>query len=278
MTRIFRMSLAAAALLLAAVPARAQFPGDVPNNLRFLFGGIYANLDSRVTFSTPEFPSGEIDFTRVLGDPDHKFTFRGEGAWNFAGRSFLDFGYVRFGTSNTATLTEDIDFGGVTFPVGVQVSSETLSRFIYAAYRYGFVKNESFQLGLSLGISYTSLRGQLSAAAGALLPDGTPIGVAVTREAEINAPVPLIGLDVEARIARDLSIGARGRGFGIVFNPYSGNMIEAMAHLDWYFSKYVGAGIGYEWTRIDVDKEETDRTVGFVYRYNGPRFYITVSF
>jgi hypothetical protein len=269
----------AAALLLAAGQARAQFPGDIPNNLRFRFGGIYANLDSTVTFSTSDFPSGEIDFTRLLDDPDHKFTFRGDGSWNFAGRSFLDFGYVRFGTDNSTTITEDIDFGGVIYPAGIEVSSETLSRFIYAAYRYGFVKNPSFQLGLSLGISYTTLEAQLSAAAGVKLPDGTVIGGSVTRQADLDAPVPLLGIDAEGRIAEGVSLGARFRAFSIFIDPYSGSMYEAMAHIDWFFARNVGVGGGYEWTKIDIEKERDDgSTIGFVYRYNGPRFYIVITF
>ncbi len=272
-------STLAAGLLLAAATAQAQFPGAIPNNLRFSFGGIFADLNSSVTFSTSEFPSGEIDFSNLLGDPDHKTTFRGEGYWNFAGRSFLDFGYVRFGTSNSTTLTTDIDFGGVVYPAGIQVDSETLSRFIYAAYRYGIVKNPSFQLGLSLGISYTTLEAQLSAAAGVELPDGTVIGGSVTRQADIDAPVPLIGLDIEGRIAENFSLGGRLRAFSIFINPYSGSMYEAMAHADWYFARNVGVGGGYEWTKITVDKEEDDgSTKGFVYRYNGPRIYIVITF
>ncbi|MGH9368268.1 MAG: hypothetical protein ACRD3M_11405 [Thermoanaerobaculia bacterium] len=273
----FRVSLVAA-MLLGADAARGQFPGDVADNLRFRFGGIFANLDSTVTFSTPELPSGEIDVTGLLGDPDHKTTFRGEGFWNFAGRSFLDFGFVSFRTDNTRTISQDIEFGGVIYTAGAQVSSESLSRFLYAAYRYGFVKNPSFQLGLSLGISYTTLRGLLSASAGVTQPDGTLIGGTVTREAEINAPVPLIGLDVEGRIAKAFSLGARVRAFGASVNPYSGSMVEALAHVDWYFVRNAGLGAAYEWTRIDIDKEQESKTVGFIYRYDGPRIYLILTF
>jgi hypothetical protein len=268
----------AVALLLSASSARAQFPGGIPNGLRFRFGGIYANLNSKVTFTTPEVPSGEIDFSRLLGDPDNKFTFRGEGAWNFAGRSFLDFGYVRFSTDNTAQIEQDITFGGVTYTAGAEVTSDTLAQFIYAAYRYGIVKTPTFQLGLSLGISYTTLRAQLAASAGVIGPDGPITGVTTTREAEIEAPVPLVGLELEGLLAYNLSLGLRVRAFGVSIDPYSGNMVEALGHVDWYLARNFGLGAGYEWTRIDIDKEESDKTVGFIYRYDGPRFYVVLTF
>jgi hypothetical protein len=277
MKRALPLWLGAAALL-AAASAQAQFPGNVPDTIRFRFGGIFADLDTSVTFDAPGLPSGEIDFSGLLGDPDHKNTFRGEGSWNFAGRSFLDFGYVRFGTENSTTLSREIDFGGIVFPVGIDVQSETLSRFIYAAYRYGIVKNPNFQLGLSAGISYTTLEAQISAAIGATLPNGTPVGTAVTRRAEIDAPVPLLGLDMEGQLFPNFTLGARVRAMALVINPYSGNMVEALAHADWYLSRHVGLGGGYEWTKIDIDKDrENDQQIGFIYRYNGPRIYLILT-
>ncbi len=266
------------AAFLVAASARAQFPGDAPNDIRFRFGGIFANLDSKVTFSTPDLPAGEIDVSRLLGDPDSKTAFRGEGAWNFAGRSFLDFGYVQFDTTNSASLSRDITFGGVTYTAGAEVSTESFSRFIYAAYRYGIVKNPGFQLGLSLGVCYTSLRHQISAAEGVVGPGGPIVGATTTREAELNAPVPLIGLEAEGRIARNLSVGAQVQAFSITVDPYSGNMFEALAHADWYFIPHVGVGGGYEWTKIDITKTQDTKTVGFVYRYDGPRIYVVVTF
>jgi len=255
--------LAAIAILLSVAPARAQFPGDTPNDLRFRLGGIYADLNAKATFETSDVPSGEIDLSNVFGNPDHKFTFRGDGSWNFAGRSFLDFGYVSFSQERSNSISRDITFGGVTYTAGAEVSSETLARFIYAAYRYGFVKNESFQLGLSLGISYTTLRAQLAASAGVVGPNGPIVGPSTVRKAEINAPVPLIGLDAEGALGRNLSLGARVRAFKATIDPYSGNMVEAMAHMDWYPSPHFGVGGGFEWTKIHIEKNQDTRDVAF---------------
>ena len=74
-----RLSWIAAALLLAALPALAQFPDDVPENVRFRLGGVFATLDSKATLSTPDLPGTSIDFSNLGITSDHKTTFQGEG-------------------------------------------------------------------------------------------------------------------------------------------------------------------------------------------------------
>jgi hypothetical protein len=273
------LAIFAAAVLPAAALAQsaATFPGDVANTIRFRFGGIYANLGSEVTYSTPTFPGGDIDLSKVFGDRN-KFGVRAEGFWNFAGRSYLDFGYVRFSRMNSASITRDINFGGVIYTAGAQVTAESLSRFIYASYRYGIVKTPNFQVGLSLGVSYTTLSASLSASGGVTQPNGTPISGTVIRESKINAPIPLLGIEADGKIMDNVSAGIRFRAFGATIAPYKGNAEEVLGHVDWYFNNNFGMGGAYEWTHIDLTKTQDTKTLGFNYRYNGPRVYVIVTF
>src|SRR6266536_3709440 len=134
--------LGVAGLLLAAVPAMAQFPGDTPDTFRLRLGGIFANIDSTVKLSTSALPGTEVNLSDLGLTGDHKNTFRGEGYWNFAGRSYLDFGFVDYSVSGSHTISKDIAVDGVIYKAGATVAGETRSRFIYGAYRYGIVKNE----------------------------------------------------------------------------------------------------------------------------------------
>ena len=156
------MLLGAAGLLLAAGPAMAQsethFPGDSPDNFRMRLGLIFADLESDVKVSSPSNPGEGIDLTgRGLVD-NKKDAFRGDGYWNFLGRSYLDFGFLDYSTDGSNTITRDIHFGDVVYKAGATVSGETSARYIYVAYRYGFVKNNNVHFGLSLGVSYATER------------------------------------------------------------------------------------------------------------------------
>ena len=267
-----------AAGLLAAAPARAQFPGDTPENFRLRLGGIFASLDTTGSLSTSNIPDASIDLKSLLGQPDHKTAFRGDGYWNFAGRSYLDFGFLSFTNDASKTISRDIVFGDATYTAGAEVASEEKQQYIYGAYRYELFRNPSFHLGLSLGVSYTTLRAQLSASAGVVGPNGPINGVTTTREAEVNIPVPLIGAETEVQIAGPVSIGAWVRAFKANISPYSGSMVDAMAHLDWYIVHNFGLGFGYEYNRINIEKAKDNGTTKLDFRYNGPRVYLTVTF
>lgn len=271
------------ALLLAAAPVLAQsdstFPGDVPNNIRFRVGAIWALLGTSTSFSTPEIPGASIDFTKVFGQPGHKFSFRGDGYWNFAGRSFLDFGYVSFDTKGSRAISQDIHFGGVTYTAGAQVDSDSYSRFIGAAYRYEFIKSPSFQLGASLGVAYTTLRASMTAAAGVLDSNGVPIvGRSTTKEAEINLPVPLLGLSFAAQIAGPWSFGANIQALGGSIHPYSGHVVTGQVHTDYFFIPNFGMGAAFEGSTIEIKKTTDTKTIQANYRYYGPRIYGIVTF
>lgn len=270
--------LGAAGLLLAAVPAMAQFPGDTPDNFRLRLGGIFANINSQVTLSTPTLPGNGVDFPGLGLTPDHKNTFRGEGYWNFAGRSYLDFGFVDYSVSGSHTISKDIDVNGVIYKAGANVAGETQSRFIYGAYRYGIVKNETVHLGLSLGVSYATTRARLSATAGVTRPDGSIIVGGATQERELNVPVPLLGLGVEVRVAPPVTVGARVRAVGATIDPYHFSWVEAAADVNWYITRNVGIGGAYEYQKIVVEKKSSGNDFRFDQRYDGPRVFLLVTF
>jgi hypothetical protein len=276
---LYRLSLGAAALFLTSLPALAQFPDDRPDTVRFRLGGIFATLDTETQVSRPNAPGTGIDLTGLGLTGDTANTFRGEGYWNFAGRSYLDFGYVKLAEDGSKQITKDFVFNGLVYKAGAQVSAETDSRYIYAAYRYGIVKNPNVHLGLSLGISYTTLRAKLSATAGVQRPDGTVVQGGASTEREINAPVPLLGLDFEVRLASTLTLSARASGMAVTIDPYSGSLVEYAGFLNWYFGRNFGVGGGYEYQKLHIEKDEsTPDAFRFDQKFDGPRVYLLLSF
>src|SRR5215813_1202215 len=161
-SRRTRFALGAAAMLLASLPVYAQFPDEIPDNFRLSLGGIFASFSNEVAVSAQGSSGNTINLTGDKLTADHKNTFRGEGYWNFLGRSYFDFGYVDFKLDGSRSITRDILFNGLVYTAGAEVSGESRSRYIYGAYRYGIIKNPDLHWGISLGISYTSMRAQLS--------------------------------------------------------------------------------------------------------------------
>ena len=277
------MLLGAAGLLLAAGPAMAQsethFPGDSPDNFRMRLGLIFADLDSDVKVSSPSLPGDGIDLTG-RGLVDHKKdAFRGDGYWNFLGRSYLDFGFLDYSTDGSNTITKDINFGDVVYKAGATVSGETSARYIYAAYRYGFVKNNNVHFGLSLGVSYATERAKLSGIASVTAPGGAVTSVGATRERELNVPVPLLGMNLEVALGRSVTIGGNIRAIGANIDPWSGSWVEGFAGINWFIWPNFGIGGAYEYQKIIIEKKQSNgNDIRFDQRYEGPRTFIVITF
>ncbi|HKD10987.1 MAG TPA: hypothetical protein VKE50_02885 [Thermoanaerobaculia bacterium] len=278
-SRWARFFLGAAALSLVSLPALAQFPDDIPDHVNLRIGGIFASFQNEVAVSKEGASGDTINLTGEHLTPDHKNTFRGEGSWNFLGRSYFDFGYVDFKLDGSHSISRDFVFNGLVYKAGAEVSGESRSRYIYADYRYGIIKNPSVHLGLSLGITYASLSTKLSASAGVERPDGTVVQGGASTERSLNVPIPLIGLDLEFRIANRLTLGGRARAIGATVDPYSGSWVEWAGNVNWYISQNFGLGGAYEYQKIHFKKDESQpNAFRFDQRYDGPRLYLLVTF
>ena len=270
-----------AALLLAAVPARAQFPDKTPDTFRISVGAEYAWFNTNVSYTqyVAGVPVGSsINLENISGLPDSHVGPTLYGYWNFLGRSYIDFGFAYFDRSRTRTISRDIQFGDTTYTAGASTNTSFKSSVPYVGYRYGFVKSDTFQLGLGLGVTYTWMKNEISASAGVVGPGGPVVGETVMKTATIAAWVPQIGLDIEGKIADNLTAGIRAVGAGAAISPYKGWDIIGIAHFDYYFAPNFGVGLGYQYTRFSLKKSTSTQVIDFDYRYDGPQAYITLTF
>jgi hypothetical protein len=277
-SRWTRFLLGVAALSLVSLPVLAQFPDDTPDHFKLWLGGIFASFQNNVNISK-DVGGTSIDLTGEHLTPDHKNTFRGEASWNFAGRSYFDIGYVDFKLDGSRSITRDITFNGLVYTAGAEVSGESRTRYIYGAYRYGIIKNPNVHLGLSLGITYSSLSTKLSASAGVQKPDGTVVSGGASTERSVNVPIPLIGAELEFRIAQHLTLGGRARAIGATVDPYSGSWVEWAGYINWYIWQNFGMGAAYEYQKLHFSKNESKpNAFRFDQRYQGPRVMAIVTF
>jgi len=282
----WKLFSAAAGLLLAAGVAFAEssdtFPGTVPNTFRLYAGGMYAWFNTTVNFQenlTPGGPIGagvDLDGLGLLPSSGPGFVAR--GYWNFLGRVFLDFGYTGFRRSRSKTLSTDIPFGDVTYTAGASGEATMRSDLPYLDFRYDFIKNEHTQFGLSLGASYVVLKAELEASAGVVGPNGPIVGQTVVKTAEEELPVPLLGLTFDQQLGERVSAGLIVNGIFAPVSPYTGSVLDAEAHVDWFATKNFGLSAAFDYQRFRLKKETTSSIVDFKSSYYGPRLYLTLTF
>lgn len=278
-----RLAAAVAFGLFVAGQARAQFPGDVPDTFRLSAGGMYAWFSTDVTLQediTPGGPiGGGIDLEPVAGIPNSTGGFSARGYWQPLHRFYIDFGYTMFTRSNTRGFSFDIPFGDSTFTAGASTETRMQSQLPYLDFRYNFIQNEHWSLGVNLGAAYSWLKADLTASAGVIGPNGPIIGQTVTKEATIKTLVPLLGLTANFALGDRASAGVIFNGIFAPVHPYVGSVFVVEPHFDWFFTKNFGVGAAFDYTKFSIKKEEDDITiVQFRYSYYGPKVYLTLAF
>jgi len=270
--------LAGAALV--AGPGFAQFPGDVPDLIQVQVGSLITRLETEVGANVADGALGTtIQFEDAFGLSETNALFRFEGVWRIHGRHLLEFGHHQFDRANTTRIADEIIFEGFTFQANAEVRGTFEARFPMAAYRYEMLHLPEVRIAVTAGVCYLRLAASLEANGGVVGPVGDPVTGTFEESEELEYPVPLVGLRVDWAISRRFAMQLYHRYFYLDRSDLSGDMIEGGARIDWFFTRHVGAGVGFERTTISIRSYEDDGIEGrFNLTSQGANLYLKAAF
>jgi len=269
------------ALVLAATPALAGFPGDVPDRLQITFGGMVSTLDTQASAGKTR---GGVGATVVFEDffniPNTNRTGFLNGSWRFLDRSYLDFGWLNIDRSGSRVSVEDVTFKDYTFKQGAEMTGVFNSKFPYLAYRYDFLKGDQVKISGSAGVAYIDLLTSL-AGSGTIVPP--PPGTEYTGykkvEMSVGLPVPLLGFQLDWAVSKRNSIVIYGRWIYADFSGLRAKIAEQSYH--WYFhaTKHFAFGAGLDSISIAIPSyEKGNEYATFSYQLSGASIYGKLSF
>ncbi|MBW1859524.1 MAG: hypothetical protein JRI70_05455 [Deltaproteobacteria bacterium] len=178
------------------------------------------------------------------------------------GNHHLSAAYYKAEYSGTATLTRDITFHGITFPLSVLTAS-TLEYDAYdVMYWYDIINLENFLAGGSLGIV-----GRVEVLDGDIVIQSTLLNQKVS----FTAPLPMLGLNFHVGVLADileLRLLATGMAIG------GGTVFDGLAELSLTPIPFIDINAGYRAFIIDVDVDNVE----FDYDTSGPYVALTISF
>ncbi|MEO8586181.1 MAG: hypothetical protein ABI584_08465 [Acidobacteriota bacterium] len=215
----------------------------------------------------------EFGLEDVLGAPDSKTTLRVDGALRLSRRSSFLFGYRTSSRSSSIALQRDVSFGDQTFHVGGQVDSQLRVDVGELYYAYALVNNGDAELALMLGVSAFYNRATITAAGSV----GGVGAAAQTESRNLVAPVPAVGLTFRYALYPKFFAWGTAKGISGTASGYHGSMLSWAAGLDWYFTRNIGIGGGYEYLKLDFEKSEA-RQFALDYRTDGPVAYVSIAF
>jgi len=247
---------------------------------RLDIGGFFQKFDTNVTIDRSDgSPGTEVNLEDVLGQDAHKTSLRLGGYWRFGPHGNLQFGYRGWHRTNEHVIDRDINIGDTTYHAGANVSTDNRVDVFQLYYGYSFVNNGQLELGAELGLSGYYTKISFEASGSFTGPGGTTSGTTGNEGTNFLAPVPGIGGYVKYTILPRFFVNAAVRGLPTVtISGYSGSMVDVTAGLDYFFTKNIGIGASYEYTKITFKNENLTPQVGADYTYSGPLAYVSIAF
>jgi hypothetical protein len=260
----------------AAPAARAEGPNLLTDPFYVALGTYILESDTEVRLDGDTTNGTPVDWERALGDDGDQTRFRIDGYWRFADRHKMRFLWFNSATSNSRSLEDEIEWGGVTYPVDAEIKAESNFDIYEIAYEYAFLKRENYELSGTIGLHWTTM--SLALEGEASIVGGEPHTGSVRKEGSVDLPLPVFGLRGLWNLTHDFWIDASVQYFTLSIDEYDGSVTDWRAAFLWQPNKWVGLGAGYNQFNVDVDLDK-DRFKGQLdWTYKGPMIFYSIAF
>jgi len=185
------------------------------------------------------------------------------------------FGY--FAINRQSTLLDiDRNFGDLVL-IDANVTLIDKTRFYYLSYGYKLFQDDRSNVTLVLGLNVMDFR--LSAdASGQITVDGETRSKAKIYDADVVAPLPLLGLNFGFSFNAEWSISTRISLIGGSYQDVSANVVQTTINSRYQVSKHVGLLIGLTYFNAEVDINDDDYFTEVSYAYTGAFLGIHAGF
>lgn len=203
----------------------------------------------------------DLGLTKQAYQPRFELTFR------LRPRHRLRVDFFDLRRSGSTVLTNTILYGDQTFQTGQPLQSTINWRQMDLTYTYSFLHGERYELGAGLALHL------LEAEAIAQVPS-TPQRVDYSQA----GPFATVALDGTYLLARRWSLNARANYMHLTIKDYTGEMEDFHADAQYRWRRNFALGLGYDYSRAEVNVRNRDPS-GFVQlRINGPQLFLRISY
>jgi hypothetical protein len=231
-------------------------------------GQLFANFTTAVDVEM----GTDFDLEDDLGLDADVFSERIDLDWRLGQNHHVVASYYGINRSASNTITGQIEFEDVVFDIGVRVAATMDIDIVRLAYRYDIWRDRRTEVGISLGAHTMLLNVDL---AGQGVVNGMGGAVQVSRSAEVAAPLPVLGANVNWIVAKDLILRTGVDFFALEVGGFKGRLIDSLMVLEWRAFEHFGFGLGYNRFLIDVQLDMSDYEGDFEYTYNGLLFFLS---
>ena len=164
-----------------------------------------------------------------------------DGKYRFTDRHSVGFSYYNIERTGSRTLDIDIDWDGVTFPIGIAVESQFNEKIVDVSYGYTFFVRPNATLAATAGLHIISFDTSLRAL------DGSR-----DRSNSTDAPLPVFGLSGQYRFADKWRFVGSLKVFSFDFDEYDGTFTDLVLTVEHDTWDRFGIGFGINNFGLDV--------------------------
>ncbi len=265
MNRALRLPLLVVALAAAPVLA-ADSAWVAPFTLQL--GAFQAHASTTARLDSDLGGNGtQVNLESDLNVKDNKTLPDLEFLWRINPRHGVEGSYVRLNRSGTRSITGEIHWGEVTFPVNTAVSTTFDSDVWRVAYRYSPIDENGNELAFLLGAHYTTIKTSLSGPTGNL-----------AQSASVDFPLPTIGVRGGWRFADNWRLSGFAQLLKLKIGDYDGGLYNGAAAVEWAFLPQAYAGLGWNYYKYTLTSTKEHARGEFDFRFDGPMLYLAWAF
>ena len=258
-------------LLALALLGTGLARADVINDTIDISAGIFLlDTSTNLRIDGTDRLGSSINLEHDLGFSNRN-SFRFDGFWRFATRHKIRIEYFESTRSATKDINREIDIGDTTFPINTQLYASFKNVTIEGAYEYAFLRSDTYELAGTIGIHDMYFKLAASAV-------GNTINASASATANVNGPLPVIGLHWLWQFTPEWNLDALVELFGIKVNPYDGTLQNYNLSVTWLPSKHWGAGIGWNEFIFHAGVDSNSFNGNMSWRYGGLRAFVKFEY
>ncbi len=216
----------------------------------------------------------EIDFDNKFGLSDFEATFTLNFMWRFTKKWRLQAEYFAISNTESAQLTEDVEWNDLVFEEGSSVKGN-FSISLYKIFVSRIISTgDQHEFAGGLGIHLLDVS--------AYLEGNTTVNddelIFKRSQVSVVAPLPNIGLYYIYAPIQKLSLTARVDWFGLKIDDFGGNLWNVSPGINYQFFNHLGLGLSYKFIRVDVDVDKDNWKGNFNMSFSGPALTLYGNF
>jgi hypothetical protein len=272
--RVARWSWLVATALGATAAQADESPNLLTDPFHLAVGTFIISTEPTVQLNGETVRGDRVNFENVLGGGDAT-RVRLDADWRFGDSQRHKVRAIAFAMNRERrkTIDEEIEWGGDTYPVDAELKAELRFSVVELAYEYAFLRSDTYEVGGSFGLHYTTFDASLEAKR-----TSTGQSLNLTNEASVNAPLPVIGLRGLWKLPSDFYVDAQAQFFALSIDEYDGSIQDYRLMLTWQPKTWLGLGVGYNSFKVDVDVEKQSFDGSLDWTYSGPMIFYSASF